>query len=154
MAKNKADVKEASGKEWYYSQIVKKHFFNPRNFIVNEPKKGEYDAEGEVGKSVCGDVMRVWISVDSGTQKIKKFGWKTFGCASAIAATSILSEIVTEKGGMKIDKAYKITPREITARLGGLPLRKIHCSVLGDEALRTAIDNYKKSHRAIRAVKP
>lgn len=143
----KYDVKEANGAEWLYSQAVKEHFFNPRNFLVNEPEKGEYDAKGEVGESVCGDVMHVWIKVDSKTKKIKKFGWKTFGCASAIAATSMMSVMVTENGGMKLDEAYKITPREITQRLGGLPLRKVHCSVLGDQALRNAIDNYNKTRK-------
>ena len=139
-----ADIKEQSGEDWFYSQAVKDHFFNPRNFIIGEPKKGEFDAEGEIGASHCGDIMRLWIKVNPKTQKIVKCGWKTFGCASAIAATSVLSEMITEKGGMKIDKAYKLTPKQITDRLGGLPLRKVHCSVLGDEALRKAIDNYKK----------
>lgn len=144
--KKRVDVKEKSGKEWYYSQEVKKHFFNPKNFLINEPKMGEFDAVGEVGQSVCGDVMRVWIKVDRATERIRKIGWKTFGCASAIAATSAMSEMVIEKGGMKLSQAYKITPRQITDRLGGLPLRKVHCSVLGDQALRKAIDNYRSCH--------
>lgn len=148
MAKKRADVKEQSGKEWFYSQEVKRHFFNPQNFLTTEPKKGEFDAEGEVGQSHCGDLMRMWIKVDSKSKRIKKVGWKTFGCASAIAATSALSEIVTEHGGMKLDEAYKITPRQITDRLGGLPLRKIHCSVLGDQALREAIDNYRLTRKS------
>jgi len=139
-----ADIKEQSGQEWFYSQAVKDHFFNPRNFIVGEPQKGEFSVVGEIGASHCGDIMRLWIKVDPKSKKIIKCGWKTFGCASAIAATSVLSEMVTENGGMIIDTAYNITPKQITDRLGGLPLRKVHCSVLGDQALRKAIDNYRK----------
>ncbi len=146
--KKKADIKEQSGENWYYSKSVKDHFFHPRNFIVGEPKKNEYDAEGEIGASHCGDIMRFWIKVDTKTKRITKCGWKTFGCASAIAATSVLSEMVTEQGGMKIDAAYKITPKQITDRLGGLPLRKVHCSILGDQALREAIDNYRSIHKS------
>lgn len=145
MSNKTPDIKEQSGQEWFYSQAVKDHFFNPRNFMVGEPKKNEYDAVGEIGASHCGDIMRFWIKVDKNSQKIIKCVWKTFGCASAIAATSVLSEMVTEKGGMKLSQAYKITPKQITDRLGGLPLRKVHCSVLGDQALRKAIDNYKNS---------
>lgn len=142
------DVKEITGNEWYYSEVVKEHFFNPKNFVIDEPKKGEYDAYGEVGSSICGDVMRVWIKVDSKSKRIKKIGWKTFGCASAIAATSIMSVMVTENGGMKLEEAEKITPRQITERLSGLPMRKVHCSVLGDQALRSAIKNYMDSNKS------
>ncbi|OGN09382.1 MAG: hypothetical protein A3C61_00780 [Candidatus Yanofskybacteria bacterium RIFCSPHIGHO2_02_FULL_39_10] len=92
----------------------------------------------------CGDVMRVWLKIDPKGDKITDFKWRTFGCASAIAATSMLSVMVTERGGMKIDKALQIKPQHITARLGGLPNRKIHCSVLGDKALRTAVNNWFK----------
>lgn len=85
--------------------------------------------------------MRVYLKIED--NKIVDFKWKTFGCASAIAATSILSEMAI---GMNIDDAYLITANDITEALGGLPKRKIHCSVLGDQALRLAIDNYKKSN--------
>lgn len=137
-------VNRFAGGRWVYSRIVKSHFFNPRNFLSQDPKKGEFDAEGIVGSPACGDVMRVWLRIDPKTERIKKFRWRTFGCASAIATTSMLSVIVTEKGGMKIDKALKIKPLDITKRLGGLPERKIHCSVLGDKALRAAINNWFK----------
>ncbi len=92
----------------------------------------------------CGDVMRIWLKINPKTERIKAFKWRTFGCASAIAATSMLSVMATEKGGMKLDKALKIKPQDIMKRLGGLPDRKIHCSVLGDKALRTAINNWFK----------
>lgn len=92
----------------------------------------------------CGDIMRVWLKINSKTDRIKEFKWRTFGCASAIAATSMLSVMATEKGGMKLDKAINIKPQDITKRLGGLPDRKIHCSVLGDKALRAAINNWFK----------
>lgn len=145
-----SDIIDRNQQEWYYSQQVKKHFFNPRNFLVDEPKKKEFDAMGKTGASVCGDVMKMWINVDKKSNQIKDCKWRTFGCASAIAATSMLSVMVTEKGGMKLDKAYKITPRDITQKLGGLPLQKIHCSVLGDQALRKVIDNYHKSHKSVK----
>ena len=86
--------------------------------------------------------------LDKKNNKIKKVGWKTFGCAPAIAATSMLSVMISEKGGMTLEEAYKITPSARTKRMGGLPLRKVHCSVLGDQALRKAIDNYKKNQSA------
>lgn len=136
------DVREITGKEWYYSDIVKEHFFHPQNILLEEPKKNQYNAVGVIGAPACGDVMKVWLKIDPKTEKIKECKWKTFGCASAIAATSIMSVMVTEKGGMTLEKARKLTPGDIMERLGGLPLRKVHCSVLGDKALRKAINNY------------
>ncbi|MBU0646459.1 iron-sulfur cluster assembly scaffold protein [Patescibacteria group bacterium] len=127
---------------WFYSETVKDHFFNPRNFLKADPKEGEYDGEGQVGSPACGDKMHVWIKVDPKGEKITEFKWRTFGCASAIAATSMLSEMVMEKGGMSLDKAQKLKPQDIIERLSGLPARKIHCSVLGDQALRAAVNDY------------
>jgi NifU-like protein involved in Fe-S cluster formation len=96
----------------------------------------------------------MWVKIDAKNDKIKECKWQTFGCASAIAATSILSVMVTEKGGMKIDKAMQIRPQDIVKRLGGLPDRKIHCSVLGDQALRSALNDYfHKSEQDNRIVK-
>ncbi|MCX6719217.1 MAG: iron-sulfur cluster assembly scaffold protein [Candidatus Taylorbacteria bacterium] len=92
----------------------------------------------------CGDVMRVWLNIDKKKDRITAFKWRTFGCASAIAATSMLSVMITEKGGMKIDRALEVRPQDIMTRLGGLPDRKIHCSVLGDKALRAAINYWFK----------
>lgn len=128
---------------WFYSDIVKDHFFNPRNFLADESAYQDV-AHGIVGSPACGDVMKVWIKVDPTTRRITEMKWKTFGCASALASTSILSVMVTENGGLTLDEASKITPRHIVERLGGLPARKIHCSVLGDQALRAAIANWEQ----------
>jgi len=95
-----------------------------------------------VGSPACGDVMKVWIKVNKKEDRITSMQWQTFGCGSAIGATSMLSIMVTENKGMKINDALKIKPQDITKRLDGLPMRKIHCSVLGDKALRSAINNY------------
>jgi len=139
----KTDVaSQKPGEGWIYSNIVKDHFFHPRNFLAKLPKAKEFDAEGQVGSPQCGDVMKIWIKIDPKTEKIKKLKWRTFGCASAIAATSMFSVMATEKGGMKIDDALKIKPQDIMARLGGLPARKVHCSVLCDKAFRQAANNY------------
>jgi NifU-like protein involved in Fe-S cluster formation/bacterioferritin-associated ferredoxin len=137
-------VNKHIGGSWAYSKQVRSHFFDPRNLLWDNPKEAKYDAEGVVGSPACGDVMRVWLNIDPKRDTITDFKWRTFGCASAIAATSMLSVMITEKKGMKIDKALKITPQDIIARLGGLPDRKIHCSVLGDKALRAAINYWFK----------
>jgi NifU-like protein involved in Fe-S cluster formation len=129
---------------WVYSKIVQDHFFKPRNFVRGDKPSWEYNAVGQVGSPACGDVMKFWLYIDPKTEKIKKAGWQTFGCASAIGSTSVLSVMLTEKGGLKLNEALKITPQDILKRLGGLPARKIHCSVLGDKALREAINDYFK----------
>jgi NifU-like protein involved in Fe-S cluster formation len=135
-------INQQNGTRWAYSDAVKSHFFKPHNFLEKDPKPGEFDAEGQIGSPQCGDVMKMWVKVDSKTEKIKKLKWRTFGCASAIAATSMFSVMVTERGGMKISDALKIKPQDITERLGGLPGRKIHCSVLCDKAFRQTANNY------------
>ncbi len=138
------DVHSRDGCEtWFYSDTVKDHFFNPRNFLKKDPTEGEYDGFGKVGSPACGDCMATWIKVDQETNKIIDFKWRTFGCCSAIAATSMLSVMVTENGGMEIEKAKKIKPQHIIERLAGLPNRKIHCSVLCNQALGAAIDNHE-----------
>ncbi len=135
-----ADVQSHDGEEnWFYSATVQDHFFNPRNLATEGPT--DYDAMGEVGSPACGDKMKVWIKVDPKTNKITDFKWRTFGCASAIASTSVASEMMI---GKTLEEAQKITPRKIVEELGGLPPRKIHCSVLADQALRAAIKNYQK----------
>jgi len=145
MKKNKPDVvNQYAGGSWAYSAQVRSHFFNPQNLLLDDPKEAQYDTEGVVGSPACGDVMRIWLNIDSKKDLIKDFKWRTFGCASAIAATSMLSVMVMEKGGMKINKALKIKPQDIMARLGGLPDRKIHCSVLGDKALQAALNHWFK----------
>ena len=105
---------------------------------------------GSVGSPVCGDMMTMWIKVDPKTERVKKCAWRTFGCASAIASTSMLSVMVTRKAGMKLAEAIKLTPQDILKELGGLPARKVHCSVLGDQALRAAINNYHQKNEKIR----
>ncbi|MDP2631202.1 MAG: iron-sulfur cluster assembly scaffold protein [Candidatus Uhrbacteria bacterium] len=127
---------------WFYSDIVKDHFFNPRNFLDREPEEGEFNAVGKVGSPACGDELRVWLLVDSSSEQIKSFRWKTFGCGSAIAATSMISEMVLENGGMTLSEARTIKPQDVMERLGGLPARKFHCSVLCDKALRDAVNDY------------
>jgi NifU-like protein involved in Fe-S cluster formation/bacterioferritin-associated ferredoxin len=123
---------------------VKEHFFNPKNILTTDEEAKKYDADGVgiVGSPACGDVMKMWIKVDKVKDTIKECKWQTFGCASAIASTSMLSIMVTENDGMKTEDAMKLTPKEIIKRLGDLPARKIHCSVLGDKALRAAINDY------------
>lgn len=144
--KSQADGQENSGKIWIYSNEVKDHFFNPRNFVTDPKGPKEFDGVGLVGSPACGDMMKIWIKVDKEKNKIIDMKWQTFGCASAIGSTSILSVMVTENGGIDLEKARQIKPQDIIDRLGGLPNKKVHCSVLGDKALRSAInDYYKKS---------
>jgi len=131
------------GSSWLYSDIVKDHFFHPRNILIDE-KDYEADGLGIVGSPACGDVMAVWIKIDSKTEKITECKWRTFGCASAIASTSMMSIMATENGGMTLKQAKRLTPEAIIDRLGGLPDRKYHCSVLGHLALREAIADYEK----------
>ena len=142
--KTKDVVNRHTGESWVYSKIVKSHFFKPRNLLLKNPKKNEFSTEGMVGSPACGDVMRMWLNIDKERDYITKCRWRTLGCASAIAATSMLSVMITEKGGMKTENAMKITPHDILNRLGGLPDRKIHCSVLGDKALRMALNAWFK----------
>jgi nitrogen fixation NifU-like protein/NifU-like protein len=127
---------------WYYSDKVKDHFFHPKNFIAEDPKKGEFDAMGEVGSFACGDIMKIWLKIEPKTEKIKELKWRTWGCATAIASTSVFSEMVIEGNGMTIEEALKITPQEIAERLGGIPDIKFHCSVLADQAFKKAVENY------------
>jgi len=123
--------------EWLYSDVVKDHFMNPRNVLEVDESTWPSDGRGMVGNIKCGDQMLILIRVKDG--KIDDVRWKTYGCASALASTSILSEAIK---GMKLEDAYILKPEDIVAKLGGLPANKIHCSVLGDKALRAAIDDY------------
>lgn len=132
--------------DWLYSDVVKDHFFNPRNILLQEADY-EADGVGVVGSPACGDMMVVWVKIDKETQKITECKWRTFGCASAIASTSMMSVMATENGGMSVARAKRITPEAIIERLGGLPDRKYHCSVLGHMALREAIEDYENHAR-------
>ena len=129
---------------WAYGDNVKKHFADPKNVLTVTEEEFAADGKGTIGSPACGDVMMVLVKIKG--DKILDLKWKTFGCASAIASTSILSEMVLRDGGMSLENAYKITPEDILKELGGLPANKIHCSVLGDKALRSAIDDYHKKN--------
>lgn len=135
-------VNQYTGQGWVYSDVVKQHFFHPQNLLLDEPKDGEFDAVGEVGSPACGDTMRMWVKVDPKTDRIKELKWKTFGCGSAIASTSMFSVMLTENSGMKVDEALKVRPQDVMDRLSGLPDRKIHCSVLADKAFRKTMNEY------------
>lgn len=139
------DIYACGGKpSWLYSDVVKDHFFKPRNLLIDE---ASYTADGIgiVGSPACGDMMVVWIKVDPTTQRIQECKWRTFGCASAIASTSMMSVMATENGGMLLQHAKRLTPEAILERLGGLPDQKYHCSVLGHQAIREAIVDYEQN---------
>jgi nitrogen fixation NifU-like protein len=123
--------------DWLYSDTVKEHFTNPRNVLLEDENTFSYNAKGQTGNIKCGDQMLMLLKIDNDV--ITDVRWRTYGCASAIASTSMLSDVIK---GMKIEDAYKIRPEDLVEKLGGLPSYKIHCSVLGDKALRAAIDDY------------
>lgn len=129
----------SKGGDWVYSEVVKDHFLNPRNFLMGDEAAFPADAVGTVGNPICGDQMRMFIKVRDG--RIADIRWKTYGCASAIASTSALSELAK---GKTLDEALKISAKEIDDYLGNLPKHKFHCSVLGQDALKEAIENYRK----------
>lgn len=128
------------GQDWIYTDIVKDHFLNPRNFLMGDESKFVCDAIGLVGNPICGDQMKIFLKIDPKTDKITDIRWKTYGCASAIASTSALSELAK---GKTLDEALNITAEDIDNYLGKLPKHKFHCSILGHDALRNAIENYR-----------
>lgn len=117
-----------------YNDKVLDYFNNPRNMGELE----NADGVGEVGSPICGDMMKLWIKVD-GQGVIRDAKFKTFGCASAIASSSMATEMII---GKHIDEAKKLTNRDIVDALGGLPEHKIHCSVLAADAITRAINDY------------
>ena len=117
-----------------YSEKVMEHFKNPKNVGSMENP----DGVGQVGNPVCGDIMRMEIRVENGRVADAKF--KTFGCGAAIATSSMVTELVK---GKSIDEALKISNRAVAEALGGLPPVKMHCSVLAEEALKSAIDDFR-----------
>ncbi|MDA8121100.1 MAG: Fe-S cluster assembly scaffold protein NifU [Deltaproteobacteria bacterium] len=120
-----------------YSEKVMDHFMNPRN--VGEIENA--DGVGEVGNPACGDMMRLYLKVDGG--KIVDAKFRTFGCGAAIASSSMLTEMIK---GKTIEEARAITNRHVADALDGLPPVKIHCSVMAEEAVKSALEDYARKH--------
>lgn len=120
-----------------YNSTVMDHFLNPRN--LGDIK--EADGVGEVGAAACGDIMKISLKIKDG--KIEDARFKTFGCGSAIASSSMATELIK---GRTIEEAMNFTNEEVVDALGGLPPVKIHCSVLAEEALKAALEDYLKRH--------
>jgi len=121
---------------WEYTDKVRDHYLNPRNVgDIENP-----DGFGEIGNIKCGDALRLTFKLDDDKKKIADAKFKTFGCGSAIASSSVLTEMVK---GLTLEEAEKITNEDIAKTLGGLPDAKMHCSVMGQDALKSAIDYYR-----------
>jgi nitrogen fixation NifU-like protein len=120
-----------------YNQTVMDHFMNPRN--MGDVK--DADGIGEVGAAACGDIMKISLKIKDG--KIEDARFKTFGCGSAIASSSMATELIKVR---TIDEAMNFSNQEVVDALGGLPPVKIHCSVLAEEALKAALEDYLKKH--------
>ena len=120
-----------------YSEKVMDHFMNPRN--VGEIESA--DGIGEVGNPACGDMMRLYLKIDEGMVVDAKF--RTFGCGAAIASSSMLTEMIK---GKTVDEARAITNQHVADALDGLPAVKIHCSVMAEQAVKSALDDYAKKH--------
>ena len=116
-----------------YSEKVMDHFLNPRNVGVIE----NADGVGEVGNAKCGDIMKIYLKIENDIIVDVKFN--TFGCGSAIASSSMATEMIK---GQPISEALKLTNKAVTEALGGLPAHKIHCSVLAEEAVKVAVKDY------------
>ena len=121
-----------------YSEKVMDHFMNPRNV----GKIDDADGVGEIGNAKCGDIMKIYIKVDNNIITDVKFN--TFGCGSAIASSSMATEMIK---GKSLDDALELTNKAVAEALDGLPAHKMHCSVLAEEAIKAAIDDYKEKHK-------
>ena len=130
-----------------YNEKVMDHFLNPRNL----GDIADADGVGEVGAAACGDIMKVSLKIKDG--KIEDARFKTFGCGSAIASSSMATELIK---GRTVEEALHFSNQEVVDALGGLPPVKIHCSVLAEEALKAALEDYLKRHpdKAPAAPKP
>lgn len=122
-----------------YSEKVMDHFQNPRNV----GKLEDADGVGEVGNAKCGDIMRIYLKVDPETQVITDVKFNTFGCGSAIATSSMATEMIK---GKTLSQALSLTNKAVAEALDGLPAHKMHCSVLAEEAVRAAIEDYCQRH--------
>jgi nitrogen fixation NifU-like protein len=122
-----------------YSAKVMEHFMNPRNVGEIEEASGV----GEVGNPACGDMMRLYLKVEGGRVVDAKF--RTFGCGAAIASSSMLTEMIK---GKTIEEAEQITNQHVADALDGLPAVKIHCSVMAEEAVKAALEDYRKKNPA------
>ena len=129
-----------------YNEKVIDYFMNPRN-VGGMP---EANGVGEVGNAKCGDVMKIYLDVDE-NEVIRDVKFETFGCAAAIATSSMATEMVK---GKTIDEALKITNRDVADELGGLPPEKLHCSLLAEEALRAAVENYRQRKDGVAETSP
>ena len=118
-----------------YSEKVMDHFQHPRNVGEIENASGV----GTVGNAKCGDIMRIFLDIDDETHIIKDCKFKTFGCGAAVATSSMATELIK---GKSIDEALKLTNSAVVEALEGLPPAKLHCSVLAEEAVKAAVDNY------------
>ena len=125
-----------------YSEKVMDHFTNPRN--VGEIE--DANAVGQVGNPKCGDIMKMYLKINDDTELIEEVKFKTFGCGAAVATSSMATEMVK---GKTVEDALKLTNKAVMEALDGLPPEKIHCSVLAEEAIRSAIDNYRGNSGAV-----